>query len=167
MRAEPAGSPPRPPVEPALPLPARRARRHRRFGPRTLRGRLAVLFALGSAAVLVSSAGFLYVNLNRQLRSAVDRGLEQRADDIAADLRGGAVGVRQEEAFAQIVTGSGRVLDSSVTIAGDRPVLRPADLGRAASGAVFLDRERVPGLGRTARLLARPETAGDASVIVI
>ena len=161
-------SPSRPAVlEPVEARQAARVRRTRRFGPRSLRGRLAVLFALGSALLLVGSAGFLYVNLNRQLRSAVDRGLEQRADDIAADLRQGAVGVRQEEAFAQIVTPTGQVLDSSVTIAGDRPVLRGAELRRAVRGAVFLDRGNVAGLGDTARLLARPESAGDTSVVVI
>ena len=51
--------------------------------PSSLRSRLALLFAFGSAAMLVVLVLGLYLVLDRALLSSVDRGLRTRADDLA------------------------------------------------------------------------------------
>ncbi|HEV7888874.1 MAG TPA: hypothetical protein VGO92_15050, partial [Acidimicrobiales bacterium] len=99
-------------------------------GPRSLRGRLALLFAMGSAVLMLASAGSLYVVLDHQLQAAIDQGLRQRVADIAADMRTGPIAVRAEELFAQVVAPDGRVLAASRGIAEDAPVLRPDEVQR-------------------------------------
>jgi len=136
------------------------------FPPTALRARLALLFALGSGVLLVAAAGFLYVNLNDELHTAINQGLQARERDIAADVSQGLVQVRREEAFAQILDTDGRVLGSSATLSPAAPVLRQDELRRIAGRSVFIDRD-VPGLGRKARLLARRQTTGGQSVVVV
>jgi signal transduction histidine kinase len=128
---------------------------------------LALLFALGSGSLLLVSAAFLYVNLNRQLQSAVDRGLEQRADDIAADVTFGPADIRQQEAFAEIIAADGRVLDASSTISADHPVISASTIRRATNHRIFLNLSSVPDLGEHARLLARPVKAQGTTVVVL
>jgi two-component system OmpR family sensor kinase len=151
-----------------LPVRVRRraAERLRRLRPASLRGRLAVLFALGSGSLLVASAGFLYASLDRQLAAAVDAGLRSRADDIEADVASGSLQVRQEEAFAQLVGLDGTVLSSSRTIAAGRRVLTDEELAAARRGTTFFERP-VPGLARHARLLAEPVEAGGGNVVLV
>lgn len=134
--------------------------------PRSLRGRLAVLFALGSGALLAASSGFLYAGLDRQLTAAVDSGLRSRADDIEADVAAGSVQVRQEEAFAQLVDERGDVVSSSRTIPEGRRVLTDAELAASRRGSATFERA-VPGLARHARLLAEPVDAGGRRLVVV
>jgi len=136
--------------------------------PTSLRSRLAVLFAIGSGALLLVSGAFLYVNLNNQLHAAIDEGLRARADDISAAIDSGSRTVPKEEAFAALLTPSGEVVDASAAIDRLRPVLRPDELETVRHHDVVVDRTRVPGLGRRARLLARTETAaGVPNTIVV
>ena len=74
-----------------------------RFLPTSLRSRLAVLFALGSAAFLIVFTFALYHVLDHQLRSAVDKGLHSRAGDLAAvaSQRGE---LPDRDPFAQVLT---------------------------------------------------------------
>ncbi|HZQ28679.1 MAG TPA: ATP-binding protein [Acidimicrobiales bacterium] len=140
---------------------------HRRaWGPRSLRGRLALLFAIGSAVLLLSSAGSLYVILNRQLGQAIDEGLRQRVTDIAADIDAGALVVRPEEPFAQLISASGTVLGSSATITSSRRVLGPTELHEALRQEFRVTRD-VNGLGTNARLLARPHFVGGQEVVIV
>ena len=136
------------------------------FGPRSLRGRLALLFAVGSGALLLLSAGFLYATLNTELQSAINAGLRARADDIEGDLRAGDIQIRQEEAFAEILDGTGRILDASSTIRAGRMVLTRPELARASTHQFFIDRA-VAGLGPRSRLLAVPETIGSAHYVIV
>jgi signal transduction histidine kinase len=137
-----------------------------RVGPRSLRGRLALLFALGSALLLLASAGSLYVILNRQLQAAIDQGLRARVTDIAADVGSGTVVVRPEELFAQVVSTDNRVLAASEGIAASAPVLTSSEVRRAARHEIRIDRG-VRGLGDDARLLARPVETSAGPVIVV
>src|SRR5207248_3882821 len=66
--------------------------------PRSLRGRLATLFALGSTGLLLATAAFVYVNVNHALLSSVDQGLHERGAEIRNDLTSGTVAIREEEA---------------------------------------------------------------------
>ena len=137
-----------------------------RFPPTALRARLALLFALGSGALLAAAAGFLYVNLNGELQTAINQGLQARERDIAADVGQGNTQVRREEAFAQILQTDGHVLGSSVTISPAAPVLLPDELRRTARRPLYINRD-VQGLGRQARLLARRERMGARTVVVV
>jgi signal transduction histidine kinase len=136
------------------------------IGPTSLRGRLALLFAIGSGTLVVLAAGVLAVTLNTALQDGINNGLRTRAQDLDADLRVGEIQVRPQEAFAEILTVDGRVLAASTTIVNARRVLTVAELRRAAQSNFFIDRH-VPGLEGRARLLALPALAGKARVIVV
>jgi signal transduction histidine kinase len=138
----------------------------RAFGPRSLRGRLALLFAIGSAVLLLTSAGSLYVILNRQLGQAIDEGLRQRATDIAADIDAGALVVRPEEPFAQLISASGAVLGSSATITSSRRVLGVSELQQAMRHEFRVTRD-VKGLGTDSRLLAKPHFVDGQEVVIV
>src|SRR5207248_4688371 len=88
-------------------------RRRRSLAPVSLRGRLALLFTAGSAAVLVLAGVLIYLDLNGELQRTINTGLAARADDIEGDVTGGRVAIRQEEAFAQILGPGAVVVDSS------------------------------------------------------
>ena len=137
-----------------------------RVAPTALRARLALLFALGSGALVAVAAGFLYVNLDGELQAAINQGLRARGHDIAAEVRQGSIQVPREEAFAQVLDLGGRVLGSSPTVSGAASVLLPDEFARTAAGPVFVDRD-VQGLGRHARLLARRETSGSQPVVIV
>ena len=136
--------------------------------PTSLRSRLAVLFALGSGTLLLISGAFLYVNLNRQLHGAIEEGLRARADDISADIEAGVRKVPKEEAFAELLTPDGTVIDASAAVDQRRLALTPLDLLAAKQRDVVVDRNRVPGLGHRGRLLARTERSpGGTDTIVV
>jgi len=136
-------------------------------GPRpiSLRSRLAILFAAGSAMTLLLTALLLWHNLNAELNSAIDTGLEGRADDIVAVYRARGQAVPEQDAFAQVVASTGRILASSPTVRGRR-LLGAQELRRARAGRITIDRA-VPGLGTDARLLAVPERTGAATAVVV
>jgi signal transduction histidine kinase len=121
---------------------------------------------MGSAVLMLASAGSLYVVLDHQLQAAIDQGLRQRVADIAADMRTGPIAVRAEELFAQVVAPDGRVLAASRGIAEDAPVLRPDEVQRARQHDVHIERD-VRGLGNEARLLARPVRLPSGPVIIV
>lgn len=131
--------------------------------PLSLRSRLALLFAVGSAAMLLLSSLFLWHNLNGELNSAIDTGLEARADDIVVALRARAQGVPEHEVFAQVVTPAGNLVDSTV---GNRLLLDGTELRRARERRFTIDRA-VPGLGDHARLLAEPERIGTRTMVIV
>jgi signal transduction histidine kinase len=134
--------------------------------PTSLRGRLSLLFAIGSGTLVLISSAVLAVTLNTALQNGINNGLRTRAEDLAADVRAGEIQVRPQEAFAEIVTPGGRVVAASTTILHAHRVLTAAELRRAAQGDFFIDRH-VPGLEGRARLLARPALAGKANVIIV
>ena len=132
----------------------------------SLRTRLALLFAIGTAAILFLSSALLYANFSSELNGAINAGLSTRADDIVAALRAGNTAVPEDEQFAQVVTEEGRVVTASATLLG-RPALIDGDeLDAAAHGEITVSRA-VGGLSQDARLLARPSRVGNTTVIVV
>jgi two-component system, OmpR family, sensor kinase len=133
--------------------------------PTSLRSRLAVLFALGSAAVLILFTFSLYHVLDHQLRSAVDRGLHSRAGDLAlvASQHGQ---VPDRDPFAQVLTLDGRVEDQSP---GTReravPALSQAQLATVRSTRLF--RGDVRELGGDSELLATPLKVGRTPMVLV
>ncbi|HZQ83616.1 MAG TPA: ATP-binding protein [Acidimicrobiales bacterium] len=136
------------------------------LGPTSLRGRLALLFGIGSGVLVLISALVLAVTINTAVQNGINNELRTRAEDLSADLRAGDIHVRPEEAFAEVVSLDGRVLAASRTIVNQRRILGPSELARAATGEFLIDRH-VPGLEGRARLLALPASSGNAKVVIV
>jgi signal transduction histidine kinase len=133
--------------------------------PISLRTRLAILFAAGSAVTLLLTALLLWHSLNGELNAAIGNGLEGRADDIVAVFRSRGQAVPEQDPFAQVIGPTGRVLASSTTV-GDRRLLDEQELHSARVAPITIDRS-VRGLGTDARLLAVPERTGPATAVVV
>jgi two-component system, OmpR family, sensor kinase len=139
-----------------------------------IRLRVAGAFAVALAVVLAGMGAFLYVRLGADLRSAIDRELRLRADDVAALVRspGGSLSgsrgaglVERGESFAQLLAADGTLLDATPTVGG-LALLSPAEVSGALRGSRFLDRPSVPGLDEPARLLAAPVDRGGATAVI-
>jgi signal transduction histidine kinase len=139
-----------------------------RIVPASLKGRLALLFALGATVLVSATSGLVYARLHSELQGAINEGLSGRADDIGAEVRTGRVALPQEESFAQILSPTGTVIDNSTTRPVG-PVLSRAELDRALRGDVLIDRAlpHTPGLGHDARFLARPVPGPDGPVVIV
>ena len=165
-------------ADPPLPLPNRLdPARWRR--PVSLRARLTLVFGVAMALMLAGLGAFIYLRLATELASGVDRSLGARADALTAELEssssadpgpplgGGHRFVDPDEAFAQILDPSGRVLDSTPAVAA-APLLTRAQVTRIAriDRPTFLTRpHRQP--DDSDRLLAVPARAADGPVIAV
>ncbi len=122
------------------------------------------------AAVLVAVGGFLYLRVGGALDETIDQGLEARATDVAALAEQSDTGLREaagaggpDESFAQVLTETGAVLDSTPGLAGTA-LLTPAQLEQAVRMRVVIERA----LGEElVRLLAVPVTAQDQRLVVV
>ncbi|MGH8907130.1 MAG: ATP-binding protein [Egibacteraceae bacterium] len=134
-----------------------------------IRTRLTLISGALMGALLVAMGAFIYLRLQVQLMAAVDAGLSSRAETLAqaADrerLLGGPTIVDPTDAFAQLLTPDGQVLESSPGLAAG-PLVTPAAV-QGLRGPRFFDvqaqtvEEPVP-----ARVLAVPST--DGSVILV
>jgi two-component system OmpR family sensor kinase len=133
-----------------------------------LRIKLTLAFT-GVMAVLLAAAGVaLSVLVARNLDRAIDGGLAARAGDAAALVRGQVRRGRLQESgetYAQVLRPNGTVLDTT-TRAGPAPLLTLAELGRAESGSVVVDRET--GAEEAAvRLYARPVRTGAGELVAV
>ncbi len=133
--------------------------------PTSLRSRLAVLFALGSGAVLIVFTFALYHVLDHQLLSAVDKGLHSRAGDLAA-VASQHGDLPDRDPFAQLLTLKGQVEDQSP---GTReravPVLTPAQIAKVGGSRYFLADVRE--LGGDSQLLATPILVGHTPMVLV
>ena len=127
-----------------------------------IRVRLTLVFAATMAVVLAAMGVFVYSVVASDLSDALDRELRSRAQDLSALVarngsleRTGSPFVEQGEAFAELVSPDGQVLDATPTIGTNR-LLSAGELERAARGPTFVNRPSVPGLDEPARLLAVP-----------
>jgi len=137
-----------------------------RLTPRSLRGRLVVLFALGTIAAVGISSVAIYATLNAQIDHAVNSGLAARADDIAGTLDPTKPQIREDDGFALVLTPDGQVVTASATITEPAKVLTVDEFRQATLGPISVDRG-VTGLGQHARLLAQPEDIGASRVVVV
>jgi signal transduction histidine kinase len=104
-----------------------------RLLPRSLRGRVTLLFTVGAAVVLGLCLTVLYVMLDRQLVAALDQDLTARSGDLAAAVTAGDVGVVARDPLAQLYGADGRVLVSSPSLDDHR--LLTAEEARRLDGA--------------------------------
>ncbi len=146
--------------------------------PIPIRIRVAAALALGMAVVLAATGWFLYSRLDSHLSVTLNRELALRAADLSALVKdsrastslataGGGRFVEHGEAFAQLLDRQGRVLDATRPL-GLTPLLRGAELQRAARGSITLDRNSVPGLDEPSRLFtAQVNRAGQRLILVV
>jgi signal transduction histidine kinase len=137
-----------------------------------LRARLTLAFAAAMAVVLTGVAAYVYVNLRSDLRASVDSGLQSRAQVIRANVARpapalGGGGHRRlidpDEAFAQVLSAAGGIVESTPAVARAALVSR-SDLA-ALTGPRFVDR-RPPGLDLS-RLLVVPVRDGGRREFVV
>lgn len=154
-----------------------------------IRIRLTLVFAAAMAVVLVAMGVFLYVGLGSALDEAIDVSLRTRADDVAALMLQSESGLKesagnptggiaeqngeqagqdfdQGESFAQVLSASGSVVDSTAVVA-QSPLLTSSELAQAMRGPITLERASVPGVEGGARLLAAPVHAQDQDLVVV
>jgi two-component system, OmpR family, sensor kinase len=136
-----------------------------------IRARLTAAFALALMLVLAGAGLFVYLRLRADLDDSVNATLRTRADAVAARQSGDEPAVMRgialedrEESFVQLLSPTGRVLDS-VGSARD-PALSRSEIRRAARETVKVERRSVPGIDGPARLLARPATSDAGPVVV-
>ncbi len=140
-----------------------------------IRLRVTLAFAAAMALVLAGVGLFLFFRLEAQLDESIDNGLRSRAGEVSALARESGTGlsrshkaplIEQEESFAQVLTGDGRLVDSTPQL-GERPVLGSPELARASRSPTFFERGGVPGIEANARLLAVPIDARNGELIVV
>ena len=125
----------------------------------SLRLKLTLAFT-GVMAVLLAISGIaLSLLVATNLDSTIDNGLEARAGDAAAVVATGKL-ASTGEPFAQVLAPDGSVLDST-TGAGTRPLLSPAELARARTELISVERTRRQ--DAELRLVARPVARAERS----
>lgn len=137
-----------------------------------LRLRLTLAFALSVALVLAGLAVFLYARMSVELRRNIDFGLRSRAGVVttalaergAAPVNSGRSLIDPDEAFAQVLDRTGRIIDTSSAV-GRAPLL-PAGTVRHLHRPTFISRP-LSDVGDPTRLLAAPVQAGGRSLVVV
>ena len=109
-----------------------------RIGHLSLRLRLTAVFAVAMAVVLTALAAFLHGWLAAELLREIDRSLGANADTLLADASAPDLAttnrfVDPDEAFAQLLTPAGDVLESSRGL-GAVPALSPAEAHSVSAG---------------------------------
>ncbi|TML14201.1 MAG: HAMP domain-containing protein [Actinobacteria bacterium] len=138
-----------------------------------LRLRLTLVFALAMALVLAGAGWLVYAHVASDLKGSLDQQLRSRAQDVSALVRrdgslqstGGGL-VERGESFAELLTANGTVVDATDPI-GHVSLLARANLARASTHTLFVDRESVPGLNENARMLALPVKRGQRRFVLV
>jgi signal transduction histidine kinase len=127
----------------------------------SLRFRLTVAFGVGMAVILAALGGFLYLRMGAALLQSIDLDLRARAELTLAPLRSNGplpIGaghklIDPDEAFAQVLSPSGRIVDTTAAVA--RAPMIDAATAASISKPTFLTR-MVSGVDDPARLLVVP-----------
>ncbi len=131
---------------------------------------MTLAFVAGMAVVLGVVGLLIYVRYEDELTNSLDQNLRSRATDVTTLLRESDsyndILASDPSRFAQILTPSGRVLDTTATRKG-RSVLSPADLRTAADGSIVIERSGVADVGGTARLLVTPVSVHRRHLILV
>jgi two-component system OmpR family sensor kinase len=132
-----------------------------------IRGKLTAAFALAMLLMLTCAALFVYLRLRADLDDGVNAQLRARAEALVArqgvTQLEGVVLEDPQEGFAQVISVDGRLLETAG--GADVPALGPAEIRRAESGTVLVERA-LPGIDGTARVLARRAGTDAAPVVV-
>ncbi len=135
----------------------------------SLRLRLTLAFAAGMLVVSVGVGTFVYTQVRRDLRGEVDMGLRARAQALlATDAVSNGISATSghladnDEAFAQVLSADGRVLDATGAVRA-APLVDPRTL---PVGRPLLVDRTPPGL-EPARLLVVPTTYRGARAYLV
>ena len=139
----------------------------RRLAPSrmSLRLRVTLVFVVVMSLVLAAIGSFLFLRTKSNLDDAIRDSLRTRAGDLVQSIRarsrlGSSVHlIELGEEHAQVLTPSGRVIESEPTAAP--PLLSPAEAAAAARHRGFVERPE-----RT-RLLAIPARTGGQPVVAV
>src|SRR5260221_226595 len=113
-----------------------------------LKVRLTLVFGIGMAVVLAGLGTFVYFRIKADLLASVDAGLRSRAQVLANSVSrihrlGGVLAegklVDADEAFAQVLDASGRIVDTSSAVSS-APLLSVGEV-RAISKTFFVTRQ--------------------------
>jgi two-component system OmpR family sensor kinase len=142
-----------------------------RLRPRTLRGRLALVFALVTAVLCLLVGVLVDYQYRNALRDALDDGLVTRFDNLERDLAtSGDLSVEptlpDAEAFAQIVDVDGEVVNAAPRALLERRVLTRDELAEARTKRITIERSAAPGDQRS-RLLAGPAGQKGLGLVVV
>jgi len=140
-----------------------------------IRGRLTAAFAATMAVVIVCLSVFVYQQTGTDLLQAIDAGLSSRGELLASDLehRGPRpvnvepTLIESDEVFAQIADASGRVLHSSLIIAGQRMLPSAAVRAVARAGEPRYAERKLIGIDNFARVLAVPVATPQGRFVVL
>ena len=139
--------------------------------PRTLRGRLTLVFALVTAVLCLLVGVLVDFQYRNALRDALDDGLVTRFDNLERDLAtSGDLSVEptlpDAEAFAQIVDVDGQVVNAAPRALLERRVLTKGELADARTRRITIERSAAPGDQRS-RLLAGPAGQKGLGLVVV
>ena len=144
-----------------MPIDGNMRRIFRRWRRVPIRVRLTAFFAAGAALLLIVFGSLIYRHTAASLLSIVDTGLRYRTEILVADVQQhGAAQVdlsptyiESDEAFAQVIDSSGRILQSS-DIVSEGFLIAPEVAGSIDGPIVRV--ERVAGIDTPARVFAVP-----------
>jgi two-component system, OmpR family, sensor kinase len=139
--------------------------------PRTLRGRLTLVFALVTAVLCLLVGVLVDFQYRNALRQALDDGLTTRFSNLERDLASsGDQSVEptlpDEEAFAQIVDADGVVVNAAPRALLARRVLTKSELADARAHRITIERASAPG-NQQSRLLAGPVGQPGLGLVVV
>ena len=139
--------------------------------PRTLRGRLTLVFALVTAVLCLLVGVLVDSQYRSALREALDDGLSTRFANLERDLAtGGDQSVEptlpDSEAFAQIVDADGQVVSAAPRALLERHVLTRSELAKARTRRITIERAAAPG-DQQSRLLAGPAGQRGLGLVVV
>lgn len=147
----------------------------RRLQRLSVRIRVTLALTAVMAVVLAATGLFVYLRLASELDATVDQGLRARAGDLSALVGNRQVSMtpvgrslltEEGENLAQVLSSSGRVVDSTPTLRG-APFLTSGELARALRRTTRLYGKRVPGEGDRVRVLATPVRVGGSTSVVV
>ncbi len=139
--------------------------------PRTLRGRLTLVFALVTAVLCLLVGVLVDFQYRNALRQALDDGLTTRFSNLERDLAtSGDQSVEptlpDEEAFAQIADADGVVVNAAPRALLSRRVLTKSELVDARTHRITIERASAPG-DQQSRLLAGPVGQPGLGLVVV
>lgn len=139
--------------------------------PRTLRGRLTLVFAIVTAVLCLLVGVLVDFQYRNALRQALDDGLTTRFSNLERDLASsGDQSVEptlpDEEAFAQIVDADGVVVNAAPRALLARRVLTKSELADARTHRITIERASAPG-NQQSRLLAGPVGQPGLGLVVV
>ena len=142
-----------------------------RLRPRTLRGRLTLVFALVTAVLCLLVGVLVDFQYRNALRQALDDGLTTRFSNLERDLAtSGDQSVEptlpDEEAFAQIADADGVVVNAAPRALLTRRVLTKSELVDAGTHRITIERASAPG-DQQSRLLAGPVGQPGLGLVVV